>query len=236
MTKVARQSSVTDIELSVTELLIVIYPTRKAWSFSTSISVVVSLVVAAIWRVRLSRSLLLFILTQRACHDGLTVHTASTILCVSKWCQPSSPRRKTTASFFSSFLSLSQTRVSVMFSEWATLCMEQGLGLGTWLSWLSLPVATVTDVLFNTRAGSGSGWSEYKLAHCLLEGECTANVATKYFTCKLILLQLGLMGHLCFSCYFTCFLLQKTQRRAFKWSILHTSMWRQTLQGLFVYG
>lgn len=97
-----------------------------------------------------------------------------------------------------------QKRVSVMFTEWATHCTRQRLELGTGLSWLSLPVATVTDVLFNTRAGSRSGWSEYKLAHCLQKGECNASVETKYFTCKSIPLQLGLMGHLCSACYFTC--------------------------------
>lgn len=106
------------------------------------------------------------------------------------------------------FVSLPHIDNSVSHVRWVgdTLHGAEGLELGTWLSWLSLPVATVTDVLFNTRAGSSSGWSEYKLAHCLLEGECTANVATKYFTCILIPLQLGLMGHLCSPCYFfTCF-------------------------------
>lgn len=34
-----------------------------------------------------------------ACHDGLTVHTQMTTLYVSQSCQPSSPQRKTTASF-----------------------------------------------------------------------------------------------------------------------------------------
>lgn len=95
-----------------------------------------------------------------------------------------------------------QTRLSVMFTEWARQCMRQRLEQGTGLSWLCLPVATVTDVLFNTRAGRSSGWSGYKVAHCLQKGECTANVASKHFTCKLITLQLGL-GHLCFLCYVT---------------------------------
>ena len=70
------------------------------------------------------------------------------------------------------------------------------------LSWLSLPVAIVTDVLFNTRAGSGSGWSEYKLAQWLQRGERGANVETKCCTWKPIPLQLCLMGHLRSSCYF----------------------------------
>lgn len=69
-------------------------------------------------------------------------------------------------------------------------CRESGMGL----SWLSIPGATVTDVLFNTRAGSSSGWSEYKLAHCLQQGECCTNVGTKYI-CKPVLLQLDLIGH-----------------------------------------
>ena len=87
--------------------------------------------------------------------------------------------------------------------------LHERLELGTWLSWLSLPAATVTDVLFNTRAGSSSGWSEYKLAQCLLQGGCIASAATKYFTCKLIPSQSGLMGHLCSSCYFTLFSFKK---------------------------
>lgn len=74
-------------------------------------------------------------------------------------------------------LLLSQTWVSVMFTVWPTNCMRQRLKLRMGLPWLSRPVATVTDVLFNTRAGSSYGWSEYKLARCLQEGECTANVA-----------------------------------------------------------
>lgn len=48
-----------------------------------------------------------------------------------------------------------------------------------------------------------SSWSEYKLARCLLEGGRGANVPTNYFPCRLIPLQLGLMGHLCSPCYFT---------------------------------
>lgn len=177
--------------MPVTELLIVIYPSRKAWSFSTSISVEMSPVVAGIWQVCLSRPVLLFILThprrQRACHHGLTLHTALNIQHVSRSCQPNSPRRKTTASFFS----FSSTDRQECQSCLLTQCMRQGLGLGTWQYWLCLPVATVTDVLFNTGAGSSFGWSENKLAHCLLTEECTANVATKYFTCRLISLHLG---------------------------------------------
>ncbi len=149
------------------ELLIVIYPLRRAWSLSVSISLAVSLTVAVIRRVRLSWSLLLFILThpprQRACHDGLTVHTAMTTLYVSQSCQLGSPQRKTRASSsFFFFLFHTLAGVSVMFAEWATHC----IGDWSWergLSWLNLPVATVTDVLFNTRVGSSSGWTEYKL-------------------------------------------------------------------------
>lgn len=103
-------------------------------------------------------------------------------------------------------LLLSQTWVSVMFTVWATNCMKERLKL-------SRPVATVTDVLFNTRAGSSSSWSEYKLAHCLQEGESTANVATTYFTCKPIPLKSSLVHHVCSSHYFTCFLFHEAQRR-----------------------
>lgn len=50
---------------------------------------------------------------------------------------------------------------------WVSRCLSGDLEQGTSLSWLSVPVATWTDVLFNTTAGRNLGWSEYKLSHCL---------------------------------------------------------------------
>lgn len=111
-----------------------------------------------------------------ACHDGLAAHTA--ILYVSQSRPPSEEQQQL---FFPFWSTHRQECQSCSPSGRHTACPEK-LELGTLPSWLSLPLATVTDVLFNTRAGGGLGWSEYKLAHCLQEGECTANVAAKYLT------------------------------------------------------
>lgn len=163
-----------------------------------------SLSIAGIWRVRLSHTLVLFSLS------WWPGSSHSSTVCV----PITSTLRGTTAIFFFFWSTHRQECQSCSPSGRHTACPEK-LELGTLPSWLSRPLATVTDVLFNTRAGGGLGWSEYKLAHCLQEGECTANVAAKYFTCKLIPLQLGLTGHLRPPCYFTCFSSHK--RTWIKW-------------------
>lgn len=91
-------------KLFVTGLLIIIY-NKKAWSFSVSTSVVMlpSWLLAfdrSVYHGRFCFSSSLIHPSKDACHFGLTVHTEMTILHVSQSCQPGSPRRKTTASFF----------------------------------------------------------------------------------------------------------------------------------------
>lgn len=175
-----------------------------------SLAVVMSLWLLAFDRAVYHWPLFFFILArqpqQRVRHDGPTVHTTITTLCVTIMSTEQLSEKNNRDIFF---FSRPHTNKSVSHVRRMGNTLHERLELGTWLSWLSLPVATVTDVLFNTRAGSRSGWSEYKLAQCLLQGGCIANVATKYFTCKLIPLQSGLMGHLCSSCYFTLFSLKK---------------------------
>lgn len=164
-------TAMTDTGASVTELLIVIYLLRKACRFSTLISVATSLMVAAIREHCPSFHPLFFIFESPSwC---VTATAAITILYVSQSCQPSGPWRNTVVSFCLHKSVSHVLRVGDTLPERPCAgCRVQGL------SWLSLPVAAVTDVLFNTKAGSSSGWSEYKLAQCLQEGESTASVAT----------------------------------------------------------
>lgn len=126
--------------LTLNYLIQVVHPPWKTWSFSASISVIMSLSVTGIWLFFLSQALLLFMLSQLSqveTPSWWSENSHSSTVCVTT--------TSTLRGTYIFFLHLSQT--------WVSHCLSRDPEQGTSLSWLSVPVATVTDVLFNTTAG-----------------------------------------------------------------------------------